>query len=246
MGFVKDDSVYFYVSMTFRFFQGLGNAMIQTACYAIITFSFSDNREKYLGYAEAFTGIGLMLGPVIGGVFYSFFGYFGCFACFSGVILLSMLVSLMITPNALNKNTDIEEADPTYDHNNLQLTNGRKIEVSFKMFLTNKRSLIAYLSSTIVCFFMSYQSSFLTEVLEKDKGVDEVWNGPILALSSVTYTISCFAVNIFSRRIPRRLLILISFLMLACSTILQGPSGWLGIPDKIVIVLIGFALNGVA
>lgn len=114
------------------------------------------------------------------------------------------------------------------------------------MFLTNKRSLIAYVSSTIVCFFMSYQSSFLTEVLTHDKGVPEVWNGPILALSSVTYTISCFAVNIFSGRIPRRLLILISFLMLAGSTILQGPSAWLGLPDNIVIVLIGFAVNGIA
>jgi MFS family permease len=218
--------------------------MIQTACYAIITFVYSDNREKYLGYAEAFTGIGLMLGPVIGGPFFTYFGYFGCFASFSGVIFFSMIVSLIITPSALNKNT--EEGEEEIDIHNLRLTDGRKVEVSFKMFLTNKRSLIAYMSSTIVCFFMSYQSSFLTEVLENDKGVPEIWNGPILALSSVTYTISCFAVNIFSGRIPRRLLILVSFLMLAASTILQGPSQWLGLPDNMVIVLIGFALNGVA
>jgi predicted MFS family arabinose efflux permease len=164
-----------------------------------------------------------MLGPVIGGPFYSLLGYFGCFACFSGVIFFSMIVSLVITPGALNKNTD-EGEEVEIDLQNLRLADGRKIEVSFKMFLTNKRALIAYLSSTIVCFFMSYQSSFLTEVLETDKHVDEAWNGPILALSSVTYTISCFAVNIFSGRIPRRLLILISFLMLAGSTILQGPS----------------------
>jgi len=106
MGFVTNDSTYFYGSMAFRFVQGIGNAMIQTACYAIITFVYSDNREKYLGYAEAFTGIGLMLGPVIGGPFYSLLGYFGCFACFSGVIFFSMIVSLIITPSALNKNTD--------------------------------------------------------------------------------------------------------------------------------------------
>lgn len=104
MGFVTDDQTYFYVSMVFRFIQGIGNAMIQTACYAIITFVYSENREKYLGYAEAFTGIGLMLGPVIGGFFYSFFGYFGSFACFSGVIFFSMIVSLLITPSALNGN----------------------------------------------------------------------------------------------------------------------------------------------
>ena len=38
--------------------------------YAIITYVFSENREKYLGWAEASSGVGLMIGPVLGGVFY--------------------------------------------------------------------------------------------------------------------------------------------------------------------------------
>lgn len=109
MQYVKDDQTYCYLSMVFRFIQGTGNAMIQTACYAIITFIYSDNREKYLGYAEAFTGIGLMLGPVIGGPFQQLTGgYFGCFACFAAVIFISMIVSLFITPSALNKNIEDE------------------------------------------------------------------------------------------------------------------------------------------
>jgi len=62
-----------------RFIQGLGSAMIQTSCkfstliglgYAVITFVFSENREKYIGMAEAVSGIGLMAGPVLGGLIY--------------------------------------------------------------------------------------------------------------------------------------------------------------------------------
>lgn len=43
--FIKDDTIYFVVALIARFIQGIGNAMVQTACYAIITFVYSDNRE---------------------------------------------------------------------------------------------------------------------------------------------------------------------------------------------------------
>jgi hypothetical protein len=93
---------------------------------------------------------------------------------------------------------------------------------------------------------MSYQSSFLTDVLRKEKHIPEVWNGPILAMPCLTYTISCILVDKATGLVPRRILILISFLMLAISMVLQGPSEMLGIPDNNICVLLGFALNGIA
>lgn len=85
--------------------------MVQTACYAIITYVYSDNREKFLGYAEAVTGIGLMLGPVMGGPLYDNLGYFTSFAVFGGILTCSMIVALVITPSALNES--IEEETPS-------------------------------------------------------------------------------------------------------------------------------------
>jgi MFS family permease len=83
--------------------QGIGNALVQTACYAIITNVFSDSREQYLGYAEAVTGVGLMLGPVLGGPLYTALGYFESFAVFAGMLLVSMSIVIIITPSALNQ-----------------------------------------------------------------------------------------------------------------------------------------------
>jgi MFS family permease len=82
--------------------------MVQTACYAIITFVYSDNREKYLGYAEAVTGVGLMLGPVMGGPLYDSFGYFWSFFAFASILGVSMVISMAITPGALNNSTEEE------------------------------------------------------------------------------------------------------------------------------------------
>lgn len=99
--------MYFYMALVMRFIQGTGNALVQTSCYAVITYVYSDNREKYLGYAEAVTGIGLMLGPVIGGPLYLALGYFESFCVFAGILLVSLILLIVITPNALN---DSEES----------------------------------------------------------------------------------------------------------------------------------------
>jgi len=59
-----------------------------------------------LGYAEAATGIGLMIGPVIGGPIYDGVGYFWSFVVFAGMLFISMLVVFLITPGSLNTTTD--------------------------------------------------------------------------------------------------------------------------------------------
>ncbi len=167
--YISNDKVYLIACISARFLQGIGNALVQTATYAIITYVYSENREKYLGQAEAVTGIGLMLGPVIGGPLYVSLGYFGSFMVFAGIVLVSMLIAIFITPGVLNNKVgeDGEEGEEVPI-----LTNSGK-QVSFKMFLTNKRAMIALVSVTVVCFFMSYQAAFLTNVLKDNFDMDE-------------------------------------------------------------------------
>ena len=65
---------------------------------------FSDNREKYLGMAEAAAGIGLMLGPVMGAFIYAYVGYMGTFFIFAGVLFLSGCSVYLALPSSLNRN----------------------------------------------------------------------------------------------------------------------------------------------
>lgn len=93
---------------------------------------------------------------------------------------------------------------------------------------------------------MTYQSSFLTEVLKTEKGIPEIYNGFILALPCLTYTISCIMVNMVVNKLPRRIFILISFFLLGLSLLLSGPSQMIGLPNLNGLMLTGFALNGLA
>lgn len=97
--------------------------------------------------SEAVAGIGLMVGPVIGGFLYQYFGYFTTFFLFAVLIFINFLIALLITPDTLNKcmDEDNEEKNPK---------NTRKVD--FKMFLTNRRSMLAFLACIIVCISISY------------------------------------------------------------------------------------------
>ena len=247
---VEDPVWYLVASIACRFMQGLGNALVQTACkkihymyiwaigYAIITFVFADNREKYLGYAEAATGMGLMIGPVIGGFIYAFVDFFWTFAIFGVILAFSMLITVAITPNALNQRME-EEGQ--------RMAEGTETKkVSYSLFLLNKRAMFAFFSCGLVSLFTNYQSAFLTDVLSHEKHVPEIYNGFILALPCLTFTISCICVNLIITKLPRRIFILLSFLMLTVSLLFQGPSLFLAMPDRLWILLCGYALNGLA
>ena len=106
--------------------------------------------------------------------------------------------------------------------------------------------MFSMMSCCIVCFFMSYQSPFLTDVLRKEKNIAEIWSGPILALPLGTCFVGCILVNKAAEKVSRRLLILLSFVVLGLSMFLQGPSLVLSLPDWNVLFLLGFAVNGFA
>ena len=99
------------------------------------------------------------------------------------------------------------------------------------MFVYNKRSFFAFFSCTAVAIFNSYNSSFLTQVLRDEKGIPESYNGWILALPCFTYAMSSFFVSMVMKYFPRRLFILISFMLLFFALLIQGPSKMLEFPD---------------
>ena len=61
--------------MILRFLQGYCNSLINITSYSIIMQTFSKEKEIYLGYAEASTGLGITFGPIIGSIIFRFLGY---------------------------------------------------------------------------------------------------------------------------------------------------------------------------
>ena len=60
--------------------------------YSIITIEFPENREKYVGWAESASGMGLLFGPAMGAVVYGCFGYIGTFITFGAVLFVNLVM----------------------------------------------------------------------------------------------------------------------------------------------------------
>jgi len=78
----------------------MGSATIQSTCYAIATNEFPDQQAQVVGFVEAVTGIGLILGPIFGNSLYTMFGYDICFYIIGAFICMMSIVFKCFYPVA--------------------------------------------------------------------------------------------------------------------------------------------------
>jgi MFS family permease len=71
-----------------RFIQGAASAFIQTACYILTTNMYPNDQEHIIGLMEAMTGVGILLGPVIGSALYAATNFETAFLQIGNIILL--------------------------------------------------------------------------------------------------------------------------------------------------------------
>lgn len=71
-----NEHVFFWTSLFFRFCFGLGYTGIFIVGFATIASNYGDNAGKYNGYGEGLCGLGLFVGPILGGYFFNRFGFF--------------------------------------------------------------------------------------------------------------------------------------------------------------------------
>jgi len=100
--YIKNDNLFFAMSLILRFVQGFGDSFIYTSCYSILTFEFPEDRAKFIGYGEMAAGVGLMTGPVLGALVYSALGYQGTFYFFSCLAIIVALIDIYLMPWRVN------------------------------------------------------------------------------------------------------------------------------------------------
>lgn len=77
--------------------------ILQFTGYSIITGIFSDELLKYIGYIEIVVGLGLGLGPMVGGLVFPFLHYEGTMFFFGFLNLGAMALCYFMLPAKLNK-----------------------------------------------------------------------------------------------------------------------------------------------
>ena len=83
--------------------------------YAIVGFLFPDRISSVVAVLEVFNGLGLMLGPIIGGILYEIGGFRFPFYFMGGLLFIMFTIAYFVFPEIDTSNNS------TNDNNNLSI-----------------------------------------------------------------------------------------------------------------------------
>ena len=86
---MNTQAVFYSFSFLWKITIGTGAGLTSTTCLAIVSTQYKDQREQIIGLVQAAVGTGLMIGPIMGSVLYTYGGYL---APFLVVDLIYMLI----------------------------------------------------------------------------------------------------------------------------------------------------------
>lgn len=100
-----------YFGLVLRFIQGISSSFVQVTCYSIATNDYPVIKDKIVGWLEALTGLGLIVGPIIGSLLYSAMGFKHAFFIYGGFLMvLSLIIKLNFPDDSSEQDDDFVEA----------------------------------------------------------------------------------------------------------------------------------------
>uniref|UniRef100_A0A3P8VAU2 Solute carrier family 18 member B1 n=1 Tax=Cynoglossus semilaevis TaxID=244447 RepID=A0A3P8VAU2_CYNSE len=211
-----------------RSIDAFGFAAAMTSSFAVTAKIFPDNVATVYGFLEIFTGLGLILGPPVGGWLYQSFGYEVPFMLLGFFLLIMVPFNIYVLPTI--------DANPSKD--------------SFLKLLTNVKIVLI----CFVIFTMSAGLGFLDTTLAL-YAIDKFALSPgyvgLIALGlSLSYCIASPLFGYFTDKYPviRGWLMVTGGVTTAAGFWLLGPVPFLHIPSQLwllvlMLSVIGFSLG---
>ncbi|XP_012219414.1 MFS-type transporter SLC18B1-like [Linepithema humile] len=224
----KVDGHYPFIILSFviRIVEALGNAAFLTASFAIIAKEFPNNVATTFASLETFFGLGLIVGPTVGGALYQVGGYTTPFAVLGSALFLAAVSTAFILPVHNESEQDA--------HNNGGVTKVLKIPG------------VMIASTSIVAASMSI--GFLQATLEphlRQFNLSPVVLGLMFVINGGTYAITAPAWGWLCDKYwhPKVATIAGSFLVMI-GFCLIGPAPFIPSPTIIWLTISGLVIHG--
>ena len=163
---IDDPSLYIVLALIIRLMQGFASSMIQTTIYSICTNFYPDKKEALVGYLEAVTGVGLILGPLIGSFLYSYGGFSFTFYAFGSLfIVFSMFINFIIPSKVNHVQPDIRA-----DLDGYRILNSSKRfkkPIGYLTLLKETRFIFAAFSAALGYFLYGFMEPILAFRLDQ-------------------------------------------------------------------------------
>ncbi|NXX90498.1 S18B1 protein, partial [Centropus bengalensis] len=211
-----------------RAMDAIGFAAAITASFSILAMAFPNNIATVLGSLEIFAGLGLVLGPPLGGFLYQSFGYEVPFITLGCIVLVLVPVNMCILP--------------TYDSTPSK-------DSFWKLILLPKvlvLCLIIFSLSSCLGFLDPTMSLFILKKFKLPAG----YVGLVFLGLALSYSVSSPLLGLLSDKLPylRKWLLIAGSLITALCFFMLGPAPILHIESQLwmfvlMLVFIGFSLG---
>jgi len=84
--------------------------MLNVAIYSLASMFWPDDVELALSLLEAFSGIGMILGPIVGSAVYTWFGFKLTFFVFGSTLVPIAILSACFFARRLSREIDIDDS----------------------------------------------------------------------------------------------------------------------------------------
>ncbi|XP_003404052.2 MFS-type transporter SLC18B1 isoform X1 [Loxodonta africana] len=223
---VPEGPIFIALCFLVRVADAISFAAAITASFSILVKAFPNNVATVLGSLEIFSGLGLVLGPPLGGFLYQSFGYEVPFIFLGCVVLLMVPLNMYILPNY--------EADPG--------------EHSFwKLITLPKVALIAFVINSLSAGLGFLDPTLSLFVLEKFN-LPAGYVGLVFLGLALCYAISSPLFGLLSDKMPhlRKWLLVFGSLITAGCYMLLGPVPVLHIKSQLWLLVLVLVVNGVS
>ncbi|XP_033844133.1 MFS-type transporter SLC18B1 [Periophthalmus magnuspinnatus] len=204
-----------------RSIDALGFAAAMTSSFALTAKIFPNNVATVLGSLEIFTGLGLILGPPVGGWFYQSFGYEVPFMLLGCFLLIMVPFNIYVLPTI--------DADPSKDSFFRLLKNLKILLISYVIFTLSAG--LGFLDTTL--------SLFAIEKFNLSPG----YVGLIMLGLSLPYCLASPLMGYFTDKYPatRSWFMVTGGFATAVGFCLLGPAPFLNIsgPLWLLVVMLG-------
>ncbi|XP_029413994.1 MFS-type transporter SLC18B1 isoform X2 [Nannospalax galili] len=209
-----------------RIVDAIGFGAVITASSSILAKAFPNNVATVLGSLEVFSGLGLVLGPPLGGFLYQSFGYEVPFILLGCIVLLMVPLNLYLLPSY--------ESDPG-EH------------LFWKLVTLPKVGLIAFVIISLSSCFGFLDPILSLFVLEKFN-LPAGYVGLVFLGLALSYAISSPLFGLLSDKKPhlRKWFLVFGNLITAGCYVLLGPVPILHIKSQLWLLVLVLVVNGVS
>ncbi|KAA0203699.1 hypothetical protein HAZT_HAZT007212 [Hyalella azteca] len=225
---VQDTKAFLTLSFIVRIVEALGYAGFLTAAFSIIAKEFSDNVSVTFAALETCFGVGLIVGPTIGGALYELGGYTLPFMCMGSLLLTAAALTFFLLPSSDGPS----EADNL--HGGSQMMELLKIPpIALAAF-----SIIA--SSISIGFIQATLEPHLRplQLTPFQTGLVFVLNGTTYALSAPIWGKLC------DKGVPPMIITLVGALTVIVAFLMLGPAPFLPVKESLGLIIAALIIHG--